>query len=68
MEDAAVLAEILVEAGDPNDLAHLLEQRYEPRRLAHTKLVEYGDNLARSYHDRDAYPRAHDADLHGGDR
>ncbi|GAA1939311.1 FAD-dependent monooxygenase [Amycolatopsis minnesotensis] len=67
MEDATVLAALLAGARDGNELEHLLEQQYEPRRLVHARLVEYGDNLARRYHDKDAYLRVHDAVLHGGD-
>ncbi|GAA4532106.1 FAD-dependent oxidoreductase [Amycolatopsis samaneae] len=67
MEDATVLASVLTEARDARELDGLLERRYEPRRLVHERLVEYGDGLARTYHDRDAYLRAHDAVLHGGD-
>lgn len=67
MEDAAVLASILVEARDGGDLCRLLDQRYETRRAAHARLVEYGDGLARSFHDRTAYLRAHHAVMHGGD-
>ncbi|MFD9960179.1 FAD-dependent monooxygenase [Amycolatopsis sp. NPDC058986] len=67
MEDATVLAAVLTEARDAHELDRLLEQRYEPRRAVHMRLVEYGDNLARHYHDRDAYLRAHDVVLHGGD-
>ncbi|MEU7765367.1 FAD-dependent monooxygenase [Nocardia sp. NPDC049190] len=68
MEDATILASILVAAQDDRDLRLLLHQRYEERRTMHTELVAYGDALARSYPDRDAYLKAHRAGLHGGDR
>ncbi|MBF6169852.1 FAD-dependent monooxygenase [Nocardia blacklockiae] len=68
LEDATVLAEILTEATDAHRLELLLQERYEPRRALHARLVAYGDALAASYHDRAAYLRAHDPVLHGGDR
>jgi len=67
MEDATVLAAILSEARDSGELSRLLDQRYEARHQVHTRLVEYGDGLARSYHDKTAYLRAHHAGMHGGD-
>lgn len=67
MEDAAILASVLLEARDDSELCRLLDQRYETRRAAHARLVEYGDGLARSFHDKPAYLRAHHAVMHGGD-
>ncbi|WP_280380689.1 FAD-dependent monooxygenase [Nocardia wallacei] len=68
LEDATVLAEILAAATGPEHLELLLQERYEVRRALHGRLVAYGDALAESYHDRDAYLRVHDPVLHGGDR
>ncbi|UMP07011.1 FAD-dependent monooxygenase [Amycolatopsis sp. EV170708-02-1] len=67
MEDAAVLTSILSEARDDLELSRLLDRHYETRRPAHERLVQYGDSLARSFHDKAAYLRAHDAVMHGGD-
>jgi 2-polyprenyl-6-methoxyphenol hydroxylase-like FAD-dependent oxidoreductase len=67
MEDATVLAALLSEARDGGELRRLLDRHYEARHQVHTRLVEYGDGLARSYHDKTAYLRAHHAAMHGGD-
>jgi 2-polyprenyl-6-methoxyphenol hydroxylase-like FAD-dependent oxidoreductase len=67
MEDATMLAEILSQPRKDGDLQALLDERYEARRSVHTELVGYGDELARSYHDRAAYLRAHQPVRHGGD-
>jgi 2-polyprenyl-6-methoxyphenol hydroxylase-like FAD-dependent oxidoreductase len=68
MEDAVVLAEILNDSLiSTADLEQQLDQRYESRRRAHIRLIEYGDGLARSYSDPARYMQSFQADLHGGD-
>ena len=67
MADAALLAGILCEAGSPDELARMVDERYESRRTAHTELVEYGNDLARSFPERAAYLRAFRPDRHGRD-
>jgi 2-polyprenyl-6-methoxyphenol hydroxylase-like FAD-dependent oxidoreductase len=68
MEDAEVLAGAIHDALDGRGaLDALLERRYEPRGGQHRQLIDYGDALARSYPDRDAYLRCFDAAMHGGD-
>nr|WP_158632233.1 FAD-dependent monooxygenase [Micromonospora sp. Llam0] len=66
MEDATILAGILAE-NDSGNLSRALGERYETRRSLHAELVSYGDRLARSYHDREAYQRVHHAGRHGGE-
>ncbi|MFI9537088.1 FAD-dependent monooxygenase [Nocardia fusca] len=68
MEDATVLAEILTESCDGYSSEQLIRQRYQLRSATHSELIAYGDALAASYCDRDAYLRAHRPALHGGDR
>ncbi|MFI6361921.1 FAD-dependent monooxygenase [Nocardia sp. NPDC050630] len=68
LEDATVLARILARAYDGRgNLEPLLQQQYQVRRSVHNDLVEYGDALARSYHDRAAYLSAFHTSRHGGD-
>jgi 2-polyprenyl-6-methoxyphenol hydroxylase-like FAD-dependent oxidoreductase len=63
--DAEILADAICAAdGDLDLLDRLLQARYEPRRQAHRELIDYGDALAATFHDRTAYLRAFRADLH----
>ncbi|MEU1393327.1 MULTISPECIES: FAD-dependent oxidoreductase [unclassified Nonomuraea] len=63
--DAEILADVISAAGgDLPLLDKLLQARYEPRRQAHRQLIDYGDALAATFHDRRAYLRAFRADLH----
>ncbi|MEV4223102.1 FAD-dependent monooxygenase [Nonomuraea sp. NPDC049725] len=65
LHDAEILAEAVIGAGgDPARLEKALEDAYEPRRRAHGELIDYGDALAGTYHDRDAYLRTFRQDLH----
>ncbi|NUP78685.1 MAG: NAD(P)-binding protein [Nonomuraea sp.] len=63
--DAEILADVISAAGgDLPLLDKLLQARYEPRRQAHRQLIDYGDALVSTFHDRSAYLRAFRADLH----
>ncbi|PZG15759.1 FAD-dependent oxidoreductase [Nonomuraea aridisoli] len=65
LRDAEILADAIGDAaGDPVLLDRLLHARYEPRRDAHRQLIDYGDALAATFHDRAAYLAAFRADLH----
>ncbi|MEU6712035.1 FAD-dependent monooxygenase [Nonomuraea purpurea] len=65
LHDAEILAEAISAAGGDDDrLDRLLYARYEPRRHAHRQLIDYGDALAATFPDRDAYLAAFRADLH----
>jgi 2-polyprenyl-6-methoxyphenol hydroxylase-like FAD-dependent oxidoreductase len=65
LHDAEILAEaICASGGDSALLDKTLETGYEPRRRTHGELIDYGDALAGTYHDRDAYLRTFRQDLH----
>ncbi|MCK2219127.1 FAD-dependent oxidoreductase [Actinomadura sp. ATCC 31491] len=65
LRDAEILAEVICAAGgDPEQLDRLMHARYEPRRAAHRRLIDYGDALAATFHDRDAYLAAFREELH----
>lgn len=65
LHDAEILADVICAAGgDDKLLDRLLSARYEPRREAHRALIDYGDALAATFRDRDAYLAAFRADLH----
>ncbi|MGW0809342.1 FAD-dependent monooxygenase [Nonomuraea sp. NPDC002799] len=65
LHDAEILAEVICAAdGDEELLDRLLHARYEPRRHAHMELIDYGDALAATFRDRDAYLTAFRPDLH----
>ncbi|MGW2149409.1 FAD-dependent oxidoreductase [Nonomuraea bangladeshensis] len=65
LRDAEILAEVICAAGgDPAELDRLMHARYEPRGNAHRRLIDYGDALAATFHDRDAYLAAFREDLH----
>ncbi|WP_431906909.1 FAD-dependent monooxygenase [Nonomuraea jabiensis] len=65
LHDAELLADVICAAGgDPDLLERLLSARYEPRRDAHRQLIDYGDALAATFHDRDAYLAAFRPELH----
>ncbi|MEU6723955.1 FAD-dependent oxidoreductase [Nonomuraea wenchangensis] len=65
LRDAEILAEVICAAGgDPVLLDRLMHARYEPRGNAHRRLIDYGDALAATFHDRDAYLAAFREDLH----
>ncbi|MGW3341996.1 FAD-dependent monooxygenase [Nonomuraea rubra] len=65
LHDAEILADVICAAGDdPELLDKLLHARYEPRRHAHRQLIDYGDALAATFRDREAYLAAFRADLH----
>lgn len=65
MHDAEILAEVIcAAAGDPALLEKGLETVYEPRRQAHSELIDYGDALAGTYHDPDTYLGIFREDLH----
>ncbi|MEV0612421.1 FAD-dependent monooxygenase [Nonomuraea sp. NPDC050404] len=63
--DAEILADVIcAAAGDPELLDRLLQARYEPRRHAHRQLIDYGDALAATFRDREAYLAAFRPELH----
>ncbi|KAB8189876.1 NAD(P)-binding protein [Nonomuraea phyllanthi] len=65
LHDAEILADVICAAGGDDELLdRLLSARYEPRREAHRALIDYGDALAATFRDRDAYLAAFRADLH----
>jgi len=65
LHDAEILAEVIQEAeGDVELVEKGLETAYEPRRRMHEELIGYGDALAGTYHDRNAYLRTFRQDLH----
>ncbi|MEW9550801.1 FAD-dependent oxidoreductase [Nonomuraea sp. NPDC050783] len=65
LRDAEILADVIGAAdGDRELLDRLMHLRYEPRRHAHRRLIDYGDALAATFHDRDAYLAAFREDLH----
>lgn len=65
VRDAEILADVICAAGgDPEELDRLLYARYEPRRHAHRQLIDYGDALATTFPDREAYLAAFRPDLH----
>lgn len=65
LHDAEILADVISAAGDDAELLdRLLHARYEPRRHAHRELIDYGDALATTFHDRGAYLAAFRPDLH----
>ncbi|MDP4506897.1 FAD-dependent oxidoreductase [Nonomuraea turcica] len=65
LHDAEILADVISAAGgDAELLDRLLYARYEPRRHAHRELIDYGDALAATFRDRDAYLAAFRPDLH----
>ncbi|MEO3868014.1 FAD-dependent monooxygenase [Nonomuraea sp. B12E4] len=65
LHDAELLADVICAAGDDRGLLdRLLYARYEPRRHAHRQLIDYGDALAATFRDRDAYLAAFRPDLH----
>ncbi|WP_188193287.1 FAD-dependent oxidoreductase [Nonomuraea sp. SYSU D8015] len=65
LHDAEILADVISAAGGDTELLdRLLYARYEPRRHAHRELIDYGDALAATFRDRDAYLAAFRPDLH----
>lgn len=65
LHDAEILADVICAAGGDGELLdRLLYARYEPRRHAHRQLIDYGDALAATFHDRDAYLAAFRPELH----
>ncbi|MEV0389124.1 FAD-dependent monooxygenase [Nonomuraea sp. NPDC050643] len=65
LHDAEILADVICAAGDDAELLdRLLTARYEPRRHAHRQLIDYGDALAATFRDREAYLAAFRPDLH----
>ncbi|HEX4816855.1 MAG TPA: FAD-dependent monooxygenase [Nonomuraea sp.] len=65
LRDAEILADVICAAGgDAELLDRLLFARYEPRRHAHRQLIDYGDALAATFRDPDAYLAAFRPDLH----
>jgi 2-polyprenyl-6-methoxyphenol hydroxylase-like FAD-dependent oxidoreductase len=65
LHDAEILADVIsAAAGDAELLDRLLYARYEPRRHAHRQLIDYGDALAATFRDRDAYLAAFRPELH----
>ncbi len=65
MHDAEILAGIICAAeGDPALLEKGLETGYEPRRHAHGELIDYGDALSGTFHDKAAYLDVFREDLH----
>ncbi|MGN9780700.1 FAD-dependent monooxygenase [Nonomuraea sp. ZG12] len=65
LHDAEILAEIICAAeGDQDLLDKMLETGYEPRRHRHGELIDYGDALSGTFHDRTSYLRAFRQDLH----
>ncbi|MFG2074255.1 FAD-dependent oxidoreductase [Nonomuraea maritima] len=71
LRDAEILADcVTAAAGDQALLDRLLHLRYETRRADHLELIDYGDALAGTFHDRAAYLASFRPDLHihGGSR
>lgn len=66
MEDACELAQVLIHASAATLPARLAD-RYAPRHTVHARLIAYGEDLARTYHDQEEYEDCFDPDLHGGD-
>ncbi|MFB4263609.1 FAD-dependent monooxygenase [Nonomuraea sp. GTA35] len=65
LHDAEILADVICAAGDDVTLLdRLLHARYEPRRHAHRQLIDYGDALAATFRDREAYLAAFRPELH----
>jgi 2-polyprenyl-6-methoxyphenol hydroxylase-like FAD-dependent oxidoreductase len=65
LHDAEILADVICAAGDDATLLdRLLHARYEPRRHAHRQLIDYGDALAATFRDREAYLAAFRPELH----
>lgn len=65
LRDAEILADcVTAAAGDQALLDRLLHLRYETRRADHLELIDYGDALAGTFHDRAAYLASFRPDLH----
>ncbi|MFI7638017.1 FAD-dependent oxidoreductase [Nonomuraea sp. NPDC049400] len=65
LHDAEILADVICAAGGDKELLdRLLSARYEPRKHAHSQLIDYGDALVASFPDRVAYLAAFRPDLH----
>ncbi|MFB7493663.1 FAD-dependent oxidoreductase [Streptomyces sp. NPDC056161] len=69
LEDASLLADLIARSaadGGP-ELESLLAEEYESRREVHARLVDYGDDLAGSYPNRELYQKSFRPGMHGGD-
>ncbi|SHE49657.1 2-polyprenyl-6-methoxyphenol hydroxylase [Seinonella peptonophila] len=67
LEDAKILAEVILDGfHDVQVLNQLLKSRYAPRRKVHEQILEYGDQLARTYSDVVKYKQIFQPHLHIG--
>lgn len=69
LEDAEILAHIILDfVKNQASLDRLLEKNYTTRQRVHKQLIDYGNNLVKSYSDADQYLTCFQPEIHSGYR